>query len=661
MQLPAAAPLALRPYQEKGRDFLVARRFALLGDSMGLGKTPQYLTAAAALPGVARVLIVAPAATLPGLAREVTRWTGSVPVVLTAKGGHALPEARFTLLAWSSAAKRLADVLAGPRFDVVVLDECQKAKNPTTKTTAAVLGAWRKVDGEWKRTPSIVGHSERVWASTGTPIPNRPIEMQPLLQMAGGLRWASRAAYGDAYCRQSNRFTPQGFDYLGARDLDGLRRRLSDEGVLLRRLPEDVPGELPTLSTAVVPLTGVREPTLASGLDADAIRSAIGEGGSVPFEDLAAYRHDIGVAKVPAVAEWVEEWLDANPDEALVVFGWHKDVIAALGDLLAAESIECFQATGDDTPAARQTMVDCFARGERRVFLGSIAACGTGLNGLHTRTTHCAFAEVAWTPGELVQAIGRVRRFGSAARHATASILVGADSLEDHVLQVIAGKLEIAADVLGDSLTGSASATVAAPSAAIAAPAPVAATPAEAEADAFTWTWTKGAGDRWLAKCPHPGNVEEWPGAEVTIASRDGKKRRVVLVERARVDAYWSAWTISDPLNNPEVRRREYIRRRFVSRGVAGVVDADPIRAEDSTHAHALREACGIMSRNDPDAASERNKIGWNKADGMLGGFLAALPLAAWDEGIVRAAQSILAKYADRQLTAYAAAIRKAS
>ena len=67
------------------------------------------------------------------------------------------------------------------------------------------------------------------------------------------------------------------------------------------------------------------------------------------------------------------------------------------------------------------------------------------------------------------------------------------------------------------------------------------------------------------------------------------------------------------------------------------------------------------MTANDPDRALEKNNIGWNSADGMLGGFLAALPLAAWDEGIVRAAQSILTKYADRQLTAYAAAIRKAS
>lgn len=667
-----AAP-ALRPYQITGRDFLLDRRFAILGDAMGLGKSPQSITAAAELlrrDPAARVLIAAPAATLPGLAREVRTWApGFAVAVLDAKGKVAAPATGFILVAWTSLAKRVDELLAGPRFAAFIADEAHRVKNPAAKVTSLALGAWKKTDGgTWVRSASIAGHADRTWALTGTPIPNRPIELQPLLQMAGGLRWASKSAFGDRYCRRTNKWTPRGFDYLGANSLGELGARLRSEGILLRRLPEDVPGELPTLTTSIVPLAGCDDRAIlaTAGLDPDAIRSAVSEGSTMDFEELAAYRAAMGERKAPAAAAWVAEWLGDNEGDALVVFVWHRAVGRAIVDALGNDEDGnpiAFLATGDDSPECRQSMVDDFAGGSRRVFVGSIAACGTGLNGLHKRTTFCAFAEVAWTPGELTQAIGRVRRFGSVGEHAHAWILVGEESLEDHVLQTIAAKLDTSAAVLGDTVAkGSAAAVVAEPSAAIAAPVAVAGDEEAVEPDPIpeptsrAWSWTKLRNGAWGLRADHVG-CAEWVGAEVEVRNRAGVAKPVQVGARIAGADGWSVYMLGEL--PAAIRDREYFRRRIAARNAPGTEDARPLTAEERADALVLSAAACRLTAANPDGCAIRNDVGWSSADAKVGSVLAAIPVDCWDAGTLTAARAVVRRYTRTQATeARAAATR---
>src|SRR5678815_123603 len=64
------------------------------------------------------------------------------------------------------------------------------------------------------------------------------------------------------------------------------------------------------------------------------------------------------------------------------------------------------------------------------------------MNGLHRRTNVCAFAEGEWSPADLDQAEGRIRRIGSVAGDAVAYYLLVADSLEEHIVSLINGKRE---------------------------------------------------------------------------------------------------------------------------------------------------------------------------------------------------------------------------
>ena len=64
----------LRGYQARGAAFLAAHRRALLGDSMGLGKTAQAV-AAADLVGAETALVGCPASVRPHWVREFAAWS----------------------------------------------------------------------------------------------------------------------------------------------------------------------------------------------------------------------------------------------------------------------------------------------------------------------------------------------------------------------------------------------------------------------------------------------------------------------------------------------------------------------------------------------------------------------------------------------------------
>ena len=70
--------LELYPYQHVGAEWLAGRSRAILGDTMGLGKSPQAIRAAD-MAGARRVAIVCPAIARVNWRREFERWTVYAP------------------------------------------------------------------------------------------------------------------------------------------------------------------------------------------------------------------------------------------------------------------------------------------------------------------------------------------------------------------------------------------------------------------------------------------------------------------------------------------------------------------------------------------------------------------------------------------------------
>jgi hypothetical protein len=224
-----AAPLL--PFQREGVGYLVAQGRAMLADDVGLGKTMQVLAACETLcaHGEAdRVLIVAPAATLPFWARELERLTRSPPALLSGDGltlrSAMASGARYKLVSYDTIAHH-GETFASLQPDVLVLDEAQRAKNFRARTAIALRGIQARF----------------VYALTSLPLDRHLDDLYALVQLVDDQVLAPLWRFNFAFYEQDARGTITGY-----KNLSKLRLLLSP--LLVRRRKEEVLPQLPPLT-----------------------------------------------------------------------------------------------------------------------------------------------------------------------------------------------------------------------------------------------------------------------------------------------------------------------------------------------------------------------------------------------------------------------------
>jgi SNF2 family DNA or RNA helicase len=163
-------------FQLDGIAFLFPRQRAVLADEMGLGKTMQAISAIRLLTHhgqLRRVLLVCPKPLVTNWQREFAQWAPEIPVT-TIEGG---PARRQWLWRTAGDVVRIAnyetvvrdrDEVCHPDgfFDLVVLDESQRIKNPTSTTNQVIRSIPRG----------------RSWALTGTPIENSVEDLRGIFE-----------------------------------------------------------------------------------------------------------------------------------------------------------------------------------------------------------------------------------------------------------------------------------------------------------------------------------------------------------------------------------------------------------------------------------------------------------------------------------------------
>ncbi len=158
------------PYQWEGIAFLYSRSSAILADEMGLGKTMQAVTAIRLLlhtGAASRVLLICPKPLVTNWQREFHQWAPEVPLVVI-QGNQAQRRwlwfrAGPVFLANYELVQRDAALVAEELapFDLVVLDEAQRIKNRSGRTSRVVRAIRRR----------------RSWALTGTPVENSTADL----------------------------------------------------------------------------------------------------------------------------------------------------------------------------------------------------------------------------------------------------------------------------------------------------------------------------------------------------------------------------------------------------------------------------------------------------------------------------------------------------
>jgi len=502
---PVPDGLSYFPFQKAGISYGRNRKAVLIGDEPGLGKTIQAIGIGNCDPNLKRVLIVCEASHKVHWKREHEKWSThglSVGLAQTRKKRKFIdgyykngkPRWRnfYEKLVWPETdvvvinydvLEHFIEQVRGTRWDLMICDEAHALKSQDSKRTRFVLGAERRskrVGGKWIRTPAEPPiPARRSVFLTGTPIPNRPVELWPLIKRCdpSGLG----KDYDDfvyRYCEAHT--TAFGLNTNGASNLPELQR-IMRERFMVRRKKMDVLKDLPPKrrNLIVLPSEGLEELiyneaqvirdrlaefesmlglTLedhSSSEDAvidlcarisekvldsedgsyEGVLETLSEGEQVLFEEIAQVRQAIAMAKVPMVVDHIKEITGAG--RKVIIFIYHKDVAKALKEHFPNAAM----ITGSVPVEKRQPEADRFQEDpECMEFIGQFTAAGKGFTLTAAHDVVCA--ELDWSPGNMCQAEDRAHRIGQ-TNFVNVDHLVLADSLEVRQAESLVEKQEV--------------------------------------------------------------------------------------------------------------------------------------------------------------------------------------------------------------------------
>jgi SWI/SNF-related matrix-associated actin-dependent regulator 1 of chromatin subfamily A len=439
-RIPYPQGLKPLPFQPGAANFALSRNRSYLALDPGLGKTIVAALIMNALELQPIVIIVPPFLAL-NTKEEFLKWStrGLRILIHGDPPGEAFPHVYIipdSLIADPlgnhdemykriDAMQTYGEILLN-NSGMLFVDEAHRYKNIETQRTA---GLYRSAD-----------KFERVVFLSGTPMPNRPLELYAILSRFAPetIDFKSLRQFGMRYC--AGYFDGYDYDYKGASNVKELASKV--RGLFMLRLrKKDVLRDLPPKTEELIflaedlppKMAAVERQHLAKHSPEDLMRKkftykdAQGEDVDAP---LATYRRKLGLAKVPLAVAYVKDILDES-HESVIVFAEHTEVIARLAKGLAKFNPAVI--TGKVPKEKRQGIVKRFQNDKRqRLFIGNIKACGVGFN--ITKASRVVFAEFSWVPGDNDQAADRAHRHGQ-KNHVLVQYLVFKNSIDKVVME----------------------------------------------------------------------------------------------------------------------------------------------------------------------------------------------------------------------------------
>lgn len=439
----------LFPYQREGMLHLAFAERALLADEMGLGKTIQAIAACALLHRLGqarRVLVVTPASLKSEWEEQIQRFT-PLPYQVVYGARHARlvyyhEEAPFfTIVNYEQMVKDALDVNTRLRPDVVVLDEAQRIKNWSTKTSQAI-----------KRL-----QSRYAFVLTGTPIENRIDELHSLMDFLNPAALGPLFRFNRDFYDLDERGKPCGY-----KNLDRLHELIRP--YLLRRLKAQVETELPArtdrnhfvpMSPGQVDTYGGHEAQVSRLVSIAQRRPLTQQESDKLMRELAMMRmicdtnyilddSDPTCPKIDELRDILEECRE-NPAVKIIIFSEWERMLVLVRDLCRELKLGFAWHTGSVPQKRRRSEINAF-KGDPacRVFLSTDAGA-TGLNLQNASVViNC---DLPWNPAKLEQRIARAWRKNQ-TRPVTVINLISEKTIESRMLDTLADKKALAGGVL---------------------------------------------------------------------------------------------------------------------------------------------------------------------------------------------------------------------
>ena len=300
------------------------------------------------------------------------------------------------------------------KFQTLVLDESHRIKSNTSLRTKAALKLMKMIP--------------RVYALSGTPIPNRPIELYPLLSGLG----IYRGSYYDFALRYAKMWqAPWGLDVSGASNLPELKAMIQPH--MIRRTKEEV---FTNYQDPIVSLITFDLPIDKKELAFNADNIVDHPNPLLAIEGLSLVMKEAGLRKVQQACEFISEKLQHEP---VVVFAHHKEVVKQIEDILGFHAPSVI--TGDTPSSIRSALIENFQKGITRLFIGNLSACQEGID-LSVADT-VIFVEATWQTSALEQASSRVENINKQGKAPLIYLLTIANSLDHVILKKVLKKQNI--------------------------------------------------------------------------------------------------------------------------------------------------------------------------------------------------------------------------
>lgn len=435
------------PTQLSGAEFLARRQAALLADSPRVGKTGAALIAADYILAQS-ILIVTTASGRAVWRRAVAEWTA-----------FDRPPLDVLILGWPdlTGAKRAAAL--GRQWDLLLLDEAHYAKNFEAKRACATYGE-PELDCELLVTAAAIApKAKATWCLTGTPMPNSPADLYPMMRALCperlGTLWGPfdvfrHTDFMKRYCVTKPKKVGQWrwIDVvIGGRNLDELGRRL--DGFMLRRTQEDVGIRPPVYDLLPLEVSPANRRAAEQGLDTAAILAAAEAGSTRELEmHLGPLRRLTGEIKARAVVEALKEEFHCGLDK-IVCMAWHTATLDILAEGLA--EFGAVRLAGETSARDREQAEIRFRDDPGcRVFLGQIQAAGEAID--LSASAELWFVETSFTPKDMAQASLRITNH-SQRRQALVKVCVLEGSIDEALQAILLRKWTAIREVLSNAQT----------------------------------------------------------------------------------------------------------------------------------------------------------------------------------------------------------------
>lgn len=404
------------PTQLSGALFLANRERALLADEPRVGKTGTSIIATDYLLAE-KTLDITTASGRGVWMRGYRDWSafGAEAQVLEGKRGLD-PKTPRCVVGWANVSNpNIRTELIRRKWDVIKLDESHYAKNFEAKRTQAVYGKLEQ-GGKWlANNGAITSFAPVVWHLTGTPMPNSPADLYPMLrsQFPSCLKAHNgmpdvllHEDYMRRYCivrmKKISNFNSIPV-VIGGRNEEELRFRIGD--YMLRRTQADVGIRPPVYETLPLTVSAAARREIDGNADAKAILMAAEAGTTRDLEThLGPLMRLTGSIAARAIVEWVREEFDCGLDKIVLAY-WHKEVGAIL-----AEGLSQFGVVGIDgaTKATDRTHAEDRFRNDpsARVFLAQIQASGEAVD--LSAAAQLVFVEPSFIPKDMKQMALRI-------------------------------------------------------------------------------------------------------------------------------------------------------------------------------------------------------------------------------------------------------------